>query len=258
MLTSKENSSRVRSAERTLDVLLALARNNTPLSAADISTLLGMPKSTTHHLLNSMAEKLFVMYRQSDRTWTLGIAALEMGAAYSRNGSLAYQAMPFLKELADAGVTSHLASLQGNDVVYVDKREPASQGVRLVTEVGTRLPAHLTAVGRAILSALPASQVDRLYEKYDWPNRTGHGPRSLSELNIELALTRDRGYAEEHDSTTNGIVCIASPVVIANGLPAAALGVAFLEGTQGEKAVGRLRELVPDLAREFSRQLAVT
>ena len=256
-MSQTDTSSRVRSAERTLDVLLALSRSNTPLSAADISKLLGMPKSTTHHLLNAMADKRFVMYRQSDRTWALGIAALEIGSAFSRNGSLAYQAMPFLKELADNGVTSHLASLQGNDVVYVDKREPASQGVRLVTEVGTRLPAHLTAVGRAILSAMPLSQVDRLYESYGWPSRTGRGPRSLVELDTELVATRERGYAEEHDTTTNGIVCIASPVLIADGLPAAALGVAFLEGTLSSQDVDRLREIVPTLAGEFSKQLSM-
>lgn len=70
--------------------------------------------------------------------------------------------------------TSHLAVLQGSDVIYLDKREPLKPGVRLVTEIGTRLPAHLTAVGRAILSRLDAEQISALYEGgYTWPTRTG-------------------------------------------------------------------------------------
>ncbi|MEY4313196.1 MAG: hypothetical protein RLZZ319_705 [Actinomycetota bacterium] len=249
-------SSRVRSAERTLDVLLVLSRHRNPLSALEISAELGMPKSTTHHLLNAMAERRFVAYRKSDRTWSLGIAAFEIGAAYSRNGSFAFHAAPFLKRLSESGVTGHLASLQGNDVVYLDKREPASQGVRLVTEVGTHLPAHLTAVGRAILSTLDDERLDKLFENYSWPLRTDRGPTSLSDLRAELETSRQRGFAEEHDNTTNGIVCIASAVTLPDGEAVGALGVAFLSGVKSPTELDELRELVPTVAREFSTQLA--
>ncbi len=81
-----------------------------------------------------------------------------------------------------ADETSHLAVLQGTDVIYLDKREPLKPGVRLVTEVGTRLPAHLTAVGRAILARLDPEQLSALYAGYTWPTRTGEGPTSLDDL----------------------------------------------------------------------------
>jgi DNA-binding IclR family transcriptional regulator len=254
--TSMATASRVKSAERTLDVLDLLARREVPLTTLQIADAVGIPKSTTHHLLNVMHERHFVSYISDQRVWTLGVAALEIGASYTRNGSLAREGHRFLRALSEGTqVTSHLAIRQGTDVVYLDKLEPRAQGVRLVTEVGTRLPAHLTAVGRSILSAIPVEEVYRMYEGYSWPTRTGSGPASFDELRTLLDSTKHDGYAQEKDTTSAGITCIASPVYARDGLPTAALGIAFLSATHDENTIASFSGAVMSAAAEFSAAL---
>ena len=246
-------SSRVKSAERVLDVLDLLARRGVPLATMDIAESLSMPKSTTHHLLNVMRERRFVSYWPDQRAWTLGVSAFEVGASYMRSGPLHRAGQKYMLALTNAtNETSHLAVLQGTDVIYLDKREPLTPGVRLVTEIGSRLPAHLTAVGRAILSRLDPEQLADIYDGYTWPVRTGSGPTSLAELRPVLTETRERGYAYEKSSTTTGIDCIASPVVTRDGRAVAALGVAYMAAVKSDQDIEAIAAAVTTTAGEFS------
>src|SRR5262249_27348605 len=100
----------------------------------------------------------------------------------------------------------------------------------LVTDVGVRLPAHLTASGRAILAALPPAQVRALYpDKDSFVERTGVGPQSLSALRTILTEARQRGYAVENGEIPPGFASIAAPVLAPNDLPLAGLAVTFAE-----------------------------
>ena len=246
-------ASRVKSAERVLDVLDLLARRGVPMATMDISEALSLPKSTTHHLLNVMRERRFVSYWPDQRAWTLGVSAFEVGASYMRSGPLHRAGQRYMLALTNAtNETSHLAVLQGTDVIYLDKREPLTPGVRLVTEVGSRLPAHLTAVGRAILSRLDPEQLIAVYDGYNWPSRTGTGPASLDELRPVLETVRQNGYAHEQGTTTSGIDCIASPVMTRDGRAVAALGVAYMSTTKTAEQAHEIARAVVATAAEFS------
>lgn len=236
-----------------MDVLDLLARRGVPMATMEIAETLSMPKSTTHHLLNVMRERRFVSYWSDQRAWTLGVAAFEVGASYMRSGPLHRAGQRYMLALTNAvNETSHLAVLQGTDVIYLDKREPLTPGVRLVTEVGSRLPAHLTAVGRAILSRLDAEQLSGLYDGYSWMSRTGEGPTSLSALREVLQSVRDRGYAYEQGTTTSGIDCIASPVLTRDGRAVAALGVAYMSATKSAEQAAGIAKTVVATAADFS------
>src|SRR5205085_2556557 len=101
----------------------------------------------------------------------------------------------------------------------------------LVTEVGVRLPAHLTASGRAVLAHLPAAQVRALYPSAAaFVDRTGAGPRSPSALRTLLAETRQRGYAVEAGEVTAGLSSVAAAVLDHNGFPLAGVAVTYTEG----------------------------
>ena len=98
----------------------------------------------------------------------------------------------------------------------------------LVTDVGVRLPAHLTASGRAILSALPQNQVRALYpDRSAFVDRTGVGPTSLSALRALLTETRQRGYAIEDGEVTPGFASVAAVVLDHNGHPVAGVAVTY-------------------------------
>ena len=151
---------------RALDVLLHLASRPGPVQGSALIRDIGMPRSSAYHLLDVLIERGFVVHLPDQRAYALGFSAFEVGAAYLRHEPLEHIARPILKRLVAAvGETAHLGILYGAESVYLLKEQPQTAGVpvTLVTDVGVRLPAHLTANGRSILAHLSAAQVRALF-----------------------------------------------------------------------------------------------
>ena len=169
----------VPAATRALRVLRFLARQPDPVTLERLAQAVGLPRSTAYHLVHAMIEEGFVVHLPEEHRYGLGVAAFEVGSGYSRQAPLQRIARRHLADLVDTvGESAHLAVLHGRDVLYVlEERAPGRPP--LVTDVGVRLPAHLTASGRAILSALPQNQVRALYpDRSAFVDRTGIGPSS--------------------------------------------------------------------------------
>lgn len=253
---ARASSSFVKSADRVLRILERLAHSATPMPTMALARECDIPKSSMHHLLNIMLEHHFVTYYEKERAWGLGVSAFEIGSAYLRSRPLQRLGRQRLVSLTrQTRKTSHLAILHGIDVLYIDKEEPPSDVPRLITEVGVRLPAHLTSVGMAILANLPAAQVRALYGNHQLVNRTGSGPRDLHELMPMLARVRDVGYAYDPHMTTPGVCCVAAPVFARDGQPTAALGITFLASAPKAEVVAALGEALKKESRRLSRAL---
>ena len=227
------------------------------MAASNIATALGLPRSSVYHLLGVMEANGFVLHLHEEQRYGLGISAFELSSAYSRQEPLSRLGRPMLASLVDVvGESAHLAVLHGRDVLYIVE-ERAKNRPSLVTDVGVRLPSHLTASGRAILAALPKSQVRALY-----PNAAAFTARhevegaimKYSALSSHLDQVRQRGYATEHGEVTPGFGSIAAAVTDHVGWPTAAVAVTFLEdklpggpvaGPRRPGAEGRGRTLGP-------------
>ncbi|MGH3348403.1 MAG: IclR family transcriptional regulator, partial [Nocardioides sp.] len=171
--------SQVPAATRCLRVLKFLASQPEPVSLDRIRQACDLPRSTAYHLLQAMADEGFVDHLEAEHRFALGVAAFEVGSGYSRHEPLQRVARRLLVAVVDATHQSaHFTVLHGRDVLYVlEERAPGRPS--LVTDVGVRLPAHLTASGRAILAALPATQVRALYpDRSAFVDRHGVGPTS--------------------------------------------------------------------------------
>jgi len=250
-------TSTVKSAERLLAVLSLLSSLDRPVTAMYISSELGIPRSSAYHLLNVMKDRNFVTHRSEDGTWELGVGALEIGLAYLRSGSLQRAARVVLPELAArSGQTAHLAILQGTEVLYIDKEQSPGLGVQLVTSIGTRLPAHLTAVGRAILAYLPEAQLRALYGDDRLPLMHGATAPPLERLLLELSEVADAGYATDEGMITDGVACLAVPVMTPGLAPAAAIGLTFLSAQVDATERERLAALLQSAARDLARAVA--
>lgn len=228
-------------AGRTLDVLLYLAGKSGPVSGAAIARDLKIPRSSTYHLLDVLIARGFVVHFPDQRTYGLGMAAFEIGSAYLRHEPLEMLARPVLARLvARVGETAHLGVLHGAETLYLLKEQPAVSRipVTLVTDVGVRLPAQLTASGRSILAHLPAAQVRALFPSArGFVDRTGRGPATLPELRRLLAAEKSRGWAEEVGQVTAGLQSVAACAFDHSGRPAAAISVTWREDrARGPKA----------------------
>src|SRR5512142_1703943 len=177
----------VPAATRALRVLRYLAGQPDPVTLDRLASAVGLPRSTAYHLVTAMIEEGFVVHLPDEHRYGLGVAAFEVGSGFSRQEPLQRISRRLLTDLVDrTGQTAHLAVLHGRDVLYVvEERAPGRPP--LVTDVGVRLPAHLTASGRAVLAALSAAQVRALYpSSASFVDRTGLGPTTPRQLREHL------------------------------------------------------------------------
>ena len=244
----------VPAAEQTLAILRYLAGQAGPVTAAALARDLKLPKSTTYHLLSTLLAANFVVHYPDQKVYGLGVAAYELGTGYTRQAPLQRLARRLVADLCDrSGNGVHLSVLQGREVVYLlEERAPGRP--LLITDVGVRLPAQTTASGRAMLAALPATQVRALYPDAD-AFAPGAGPRSLSVLRRLLTDVHQRGYASEHGEVTSGLVSVAMAVLDHNSHPVAAVTVTFPESEATEAYVARMASEVAATVRELSRRI---
>lgn len=237
-------------------MLKLLARHAGPLPAAAIARELGLARSTTYRLLDAMAAQGFVVHLPEERRYGLGVAAFELGSAYSRQEPMQRLARPLLTRLADrTGHNAHLVVLHGRDVLYVIEERVVGRP-SLVTDVGVRLPATLTASGLAILAALPPAQVRALFPSADaFVQRHGSGPTSLSRLRRLLVDVRAQGFAAETDSVTTGLASVASAALDHNGHPVAGIAVTFPVDEVDASARAALVDATRWCADELTRRL---
>ena len=218
----------VPAATRALRVLRFLAGQPDPVTLDRLAGEVGLPRSTAYHLVNAMIEEGFVVHLADEHRYGLGVAAFEVGIGFARQEPLQRIARRPLAALVDSvGQSAHLAVLHGRDVLYVlEERAPGRPP--LVTDVGVRLPAQLTASGRAILAGLPPNHVRALYpDRSAFVDRHGLGPSSLSALRGLLSETRQRGYAAERGEVTPGFASVACAVRDHNGHPVAGVAVTY-------------------------------
>ena len=175
-------------AAHALDVLALIARRGEPVPAAAIARDLGLPRSSVYHLLGVLVDRGYVRHLPEERRYGLGLAAYELGSAYQRQAPLERMARGVMDRLVDqTGHNAHLAVLHGRDVLYVIEQRAPGRPL-LVTDVGVRLPAALTASGLAMLAALPAAQVRALYpDRAALVQRDGRGPSSTTRLRARAA-----------------------------------------------------------------------
>lgn len=250
------SSSLVPAAARVLALLRELAAHPRPVPAATLASALGLPRSSTYQLLAAMREQGFVTHYPESSSWSLGVSAFELGSAYLRHEPLERLSRPLLRGLVETRrfpVVAHLGVLHGGETLYLLK-ESSARPLDLVTDVGVRLPAALTATGRALLGSLPRAQVRALFPNdAAFVDRTGSGPRSLRALEAALRDDAERGYSLEVGAVATGLRSIALAARDRAAMPAAAIGLTFREADAAREQ-GLVKD-VSAVARELERRL---
>ncbi len=221
--------SSVPAARETLRILKYLAGHGGPVRASTIGRDLALPRSTVYHLLRVMLDEGFVIHSPENQAYGLSSLVADIGSSVLRSKALGTLAHPILERLVTETrlpVVAQLGVLQHTDVVYALKVS-AKRAPAVITNIGVRLPAHLTATGRAMLSTLPAAQLAAVYppaaELF-----VRHGPAlTLDRFRRMLAETRERGWATENGDIDPEYASVAAAVLDHNGYPAAAIGLTF-------------------------------
>lgn len=249
---------KVPAALRTLELLKLLAESPQPTTANRLAQKLGIPRSSVYQLLEVLKDQDFAIHYEDQGRWGLGLAAWELGSAYRRHEPLERMTRSVLEKLVNelsviTNVVGHLGVLDGSDVLYLIEQRPA-RSLKLVTDVGVRLPAHLTASGRSMLAKLSSKQLAASFRGRELSNRTGIGPNTLSQLESLLAEERVQGFALEVDEVTMGYASVGVAIEDNLGHPIAGLAIT-LQSTELEKLqLKQLAKALTKAAGELSRK----
>src|SRR5690606_25700861 len=183
---------------RAFDILELLgARSRVSLS--DVARYLGLPRSSAHALLTTLCSRGYATYSARDRTYAIGIRAWELGQQFRAYDTIVRHAAPEMESLVEnLNEICQLAVRDGRQLVYLHKVE-SQQPMQLLSRPGTRLNAHASGLGKALLSALSDNEIDELYAGVELETFTPSTIRTVDDLKRELAQIRRIGIAEDRE-----------------------------------------------------------
>jgi DNA-binding IclR family transcriptional regulator len=218
------------------------------LTAGQISVCSGIPRSSVHRILQQLVSARWL--KRHEDGYALGLRMFEIGSLVAHRSRITGAARPFIHELADrAGQVVHLAVLDQRDVVYLDKVGGAFADT-LPSRVGGRLPAHCTAVGKALLAYSPPGTVSE-YLATGLRRRTEASLATPAALEAAIVAVRNSGYATDRDETVPGVACVAAPIRNFDEVVAAV----SVCGPRDQMRAKDLAPLVMWTAAEISRSL---
>lgn len=159
------------------------------------------------------------------RAFRLTAGVLRLGYGYLAALPFWEHAQPHMRALSDElRESSSMATLDRGEIVYV-ARVPASRSMTITLNVGSRLPAYPTSMGRVLLAALPDRELTSYLDTTRLEKLTAHTRTDPAELRAELLRVAEQGYAVVDGEREEGIRSAAAPVRSANGTVLAALNV---------------------------------
>jgi IclR family acetate operon transcriptional repressor len=227
--------------------LLQLVAERQALRVSEAADLLGVARSTAHRLLTALRRRDFLMQDKPNGVYRPGPALHAIGMAAISKIDIRRIARPALEQLRNATKeTSSLAILEGTMIRFVECCEGTSE-VRVGNRVGLVRHAHASSAGKAILAALPDSELARRYPDEELPAPTPNSITSRHQLLGELALVRRQGYALNWEESSDGVSAIAVALLDPAGTPLAGISVAIPSMRAG--SIAGVRVLAPDILR---------
>ncbi len=246
----------VPAVSRALDIL-ELFLDRSALSAPQITEKLDLPRTTVHELVTTLVDRGYLEAVSGAPTrFRLGMRLFQLGSQFADRLDLVREAQDAAGDVAAAcDETVHVAVLDGTTVVYVAKVD-STHPVRMVSAVGRRLPAHCTAVGKALLAALPPASVEARYAGSGGLARlTPRSITSRARLRDHLAEVRDLGLAYDDCESNDDVRCVAAPVRDHHDVVVAALSISVPTLRWDDERKRTWSELVQRSADRLSGQL---
>lgn len=238
-----------------VQILDTLAAAGEPLTLADLTQRLELPKSSVLALCASLV-RTGMMNRLDSGAYRLGMHLVDLSHACLANIDLTREFVSTWDELAVLpGEGIVLGVLDGMDVIYVACRN-GDRPLGVTYRIGMRLPASCTATGKALLSTLPDERVRAIFRNRGLEKLTTHSHATLKALLKDLQATRLRGYAIDDEETREGMCCFGAPVFDASGNHAvAAVAVSTLKRSTQRGGKHSMPQAVQAFARALSKRL---
>lgn len=213
MNTSGDTTVRtVRSVDRAIDALEAVARSPQPLTLAQLVEALEAPKSTTLNIARTLVRRRLLDFDGSSKTYRIGYRLAGLASTVPQGGDLRSLAKPYLEQLAlNTREVVYFGALEGNEIVFIEKIE-SSHPIRYIAQVGTRRPLHCTAGGKMCLAMQPDTYIQRYLAEVGLEKYTAHTITTPAALRRNLQEVRRRGYAVSNGEFLEDLTGLSVPI----------------------------------------------
>ena len=256
-MNTTQNSARyqVPALQRGLLLLGQFSHDERELTGAELSRRLGLPRASVFRLLQTLEQMGYIERIGDGASYKLGIAVLRLGFEYLASMELTEHGRPILDALCAAtGLSAHLAVRDGREVVVVAKSAGRS-AVFSSIQVGARLPAHATVLGRVLLADLSADELQDLYAGVALEAFSGQTPTTLAALRSAIEADAQRGYGVSQGGYDAGISTVAAPVFDERHKVAAVINVTVSANRIAASAMDTLVAEVCQAAIKLSQRL---
>lgn len=244
--------------ERALKLLRYIGDGNRARNLSVVARELGINRTTLIRLIHTLLDHRMIEEIGEDRGYRLGAGLVSLGAQAIQGRDIVQVCQPILHRLCQqTGMSAHLGVLDGRDIIYLCRETPNSHLVSNV-RTGSRLPAHASSIGRAILAEMPDDELRQLFSGDAVAQATAKTPATVDEIIQQAHEDNSAGYAWSVGNFETGIGSCAAVVLDHTGQPAGAINVSGPESRFSDadpKGCAELRDAVLAAARAASGEL---
>ena len=241
---------------RGLQLLMQFNRDERELSGAELSRRMGLPRASVFRMLFTLEQSGFLERCPDSVSYKLGLSVLRLGFELLASMELTEVGRPIIDELRDrSGFSAHLVVRDARDVVFIAKAAGSNAMFHSI-QVGARLPAHATVLGRALMSDLDLSELSKLFPEAKLQAFTPKTPSNVKALKALIDQDRDRGYGVSMGGYETGISTIAAPVFNEQSRVVAAISISVPTQRIDDEVLMPLVNLVKTAASHMTERLS--
>lgn len=245
--------SKAPAAVRLIEILDLISKKG-HASFTEISSLLTIPKSSTHHLLEVLCATRMLRQRV-DGQYVLGLHLFELGGLVVSRLDIRTETIPYMHELmALTGLTCHSGIMEGNEAFYLSKIESSRMIIRTSWE-GQRIKFHSTALGKILLAWRPKEQIDTILAGVEFVKNTETTILNKHDYLVELEKTKKRGWAIDDGENFTELKCFAAPVFNHEGEVLCAISVTGIRSQFTEDDEPRYLNSLLDITKKISKSI---
>ena len=216
---------KIKVLDKALKVLELFDERGKELTVTEINDHLKFNKVSTFRIVKNLEDAGYLEKDADTLKYKLGLKVYYLGSFAEPHSAIRKITRSFLEKLNDrCDETVHLAVLNKGEALYIDKIE-GNKTIRVITRIGTKLPAHCSGVGKTLLAALPEDALEQIIKEKGLPRFTNNTITELKALKAELTKVRKQGYAIDNEEIEEGLKCAAAPVRDSEGNVVAAISV---------------------------------
>lgn len=250
-----EEKNPIQVADRLFGALEFLAENGSA-GVMEVSSALGLNKSTAHRVLNSLIYMGYARQNEENGRYEPSLKIVDVANKVMKHVDIVQVVRPYLRKLMElTDETVHFVERDGVDAVYIDKVESYRNGIQMVSRIGSRIPLYCSGVGKAIAADLDIGEVEAIWKSSRITALTPHTITDFDTYCRELEEVRKNGYALDNEENEAGVRCIAVSLKDYIGRVRYAFSISAPVSRMDDKRMRHLAKCILEIKEQIEKQI---